>query len=153
MFLQLPSLTFPLMLYIEEGRSVSWFTPQNFIAPKLPLVPPPLPPHFLMLFYQPRLWHIMYEITPSCTFIQLGAKEWANLSEKERQARLIKLRLQERKLRQEGKFDEASALLGDAAKNQAALAALMGKTRKSQEEQMRERLERRRQRMASGEKL
>ncbi|KAJ8047726.1 hypothetical protein HOLleu_06793 [Holothuria leucospilota] len=81
---------------------------------------------------------------------QVGAKEWATLSEKERQAKLIKLRLQERKLRQEGQYDKAAALLGDAAKNQAVLAALMGKSKKSQEEQMRERLEKRRQRMAAG---
>ena len=39
---------------------------------------------------------------------QMGEKEWAALSEKERQARLVKLKLQERKLREEGKLDEAS---------------------------------------------
>ena len=39
---------------------------------------------------------------------QMGEAEWAALSERERQAKLLKLRLQERKLRQEGKIDEAS---------------------------------------------
>ena len=39
---------------------------------------------------------------------QMGAAEWAALSERERQAKLLKLKLQERKLRQEGKMDEAS---------------------------------------------
>ena len=39
---------------------------------------------------------------------QMGAAEWAALSERERQAKLLKLKLQERKLRQEGKIDEAS---------------------------------------------
>ena len=39
---------------------------------------------------------------------QVGAAEWASLSERERQAKLLKLKLQERKLRQEGKLDEAS---------------------------------------------
>lgn len=39
---------------------------------------------------------------------QMGASEWAALSERERQAKLLKLKLQERKLRLEGKLDEAS---------------------------------------------
>ena len=39
---------------------------------------------------------------------QMGASEWAALSERERQAKLLKLKLQERRLRQEGKLDEAS---------------------------------------------
>lgn len=39
---------------------------------------------------------------------QMGDAEWAALSERERQAKLLKLKLQERKLRQEGKLDEAS---------------------------------------------
>lgn len=39
---------------------------------------------------------------------QMGDAEWATLSERERQAKLLKLKLQERRLRQEGKLDEAS---------------------------------------------
>ena len=39
---------------------------------------------------------------------QMGDAQWATLSERERQAKLLKLKLQERKLRQEGKLDEAS---------------------------------------------
>lgn len=39
---------------------------------------------------------------------QVGDAQWAALSERERQAKLLKLKLQERKLRQEGKLDEAS---------------------------------------------
>ena len=42
---------------------------------------------------------------------QMGDAEWAALSERERQAKLLKLKLQERKLRQEGKLDEASRLV------------------------------------------
>ena len=38
----------------------------------------------------------------------LGAAEWGRLSERERQAKIMKIRLQEKKLRQEGKFDEAN---------------------------------------------
>lgn len=39
---------------------------------------------------------------------QMGDAEWTALSERERQAKLLKLKLQERRLRQEGKLDEAS---------------------------------------------
>ena len=39
---------------------------------------------------------------------QMRDAEWATLSERERQAKLLKLKLQERRLRQEGKLDEAS---------------------------------------------
>ena len=48
---------------------------------------------------------------------QMSDAEWAMLSEQERQARLTKLKLMERMLRKEGKYDEAAALLGDALKN------------------------------------
>ena len=83
----------------------------------------------------------------------MGEADWAKLSEKERQARLIKLKLQERKLRQEGKYDEVAALLGDAAKSQQALELLLGDTKKAQEEKMRERLARRKERLAQGKCL
>ena len=49
---------------------------------------------------------------------QVGEADWARLSERERQAKLMKLKLQERKLRQEGKYDEASALLSQGIKDQ-----------------------------------
>ncbi|XP_038068700.1 trichohyalin-like isoform X2 [Patiria miniata] len=81
---------------------------------------------------------------------QIGEAEWAQLSEKERQVRLIKLRLEERRLRQAGKYDEAAALMGDAIASQHALELLLGDTKKQQEEKMKERLEKRRQRMAQG---
>ena len=80
----------------------------------------------------------------------MGEGEWARLSEKERQLRLMKLKLEERRLRQEGKFDEAAALLGDAIKSQGALESLLGENKKAQEEKLRQRLERRKQRLAQG---
>ena len=43
---------------------------------------------------------------------QAGEAEWAALTEKERQRRLVRLRLEERRLRREGKYDTATALLG-----------------------------------------
>ncbi|XP_071784125.1 uncharacterized protein [Asterias amurensis] len=81
---------------------------------------------------------------------QIGEAEWARLSEKERQVRLIKLRLEERRLRKDGKYDEAAALLGDAIASQNALELLLGDTKKQQEEKLKERLEKRKQRMAQG---
>ena len=56
---------------------------------------------------------------------QMGAAEWVHLSEQERQARLAKLKLQERRLRQQGRFDDAAALLGEGLKNAEALQVLM----------------------------
>ena len=49
---------------------------------------------------------------------QMGHKEWAKLSERERQSRLVKLKLKERKLREEGRYDEAAALLGELSLQQ-----------------------------------
>ena len=42
----------------------------------------------------------------------MGEKEWERLSEQERQRKMIELRLKEKKLRKEGRFDEAAALMG-----------------------------------------
>lgn len=56
---------------------------------------------------------------------QMGAAEWARLSEQERQTRLAKLKLQERRLRQQGRFDDAAALLGEGLKNAETLQVLL----------------------------
>ena len=48
---------------------------------------------------------------------QMGEAEWAKLSAQEAQARLTRIKLMERRLRRDGQFDEAAALLGDAMKN------------------------------------
>lgn len=48
---------------------------------------------------------------------QYSQAEWDKLSEQERQNRLAKLKLLEKKLRHEGKFDELAKLLGDAAQD------------------------------------
>jgi hypothetical protein len=72
------------------------------------------------------------------------------MSEKERQRRLMELKLKERQLRRDGKFDELSTLLGDALNNEATLRRLMGEDRDEYERKLRERLERRKQRLAEG---
>lgn len=43
---------------------------------------------------------------------QLGESEWQRLSELERQKKMMELKLKERQLRREGKFDEISQILG-----------------------------------------
>lgn len=80
----------------------------------------------------------------------MSASEWAKLSEAERQQKKMQLRLKERQLRREGKYDEADALMGDAIKNQAALEILMESSRKRQAQRLREQLELRKKRMAAG---
>ena len=47
---------------------------------------------------------------------QFGEAEWRKMSEGQRQRHLVKLRMEERRLRQEGKFDQAAKLLGDSVK-------------------------------------
>ena len=47
---------------------------------------------------------------------EIGQKEWNDLSEEERQRRLIQKKLEERRLRQEGKLDQLGRILGQAAK-------------------------------------
>ncbi|RMX39987.1 hypothetical protein pdam_00022972 [Pocillopora damicornis] len=81
---------------------------------------------------------------------QMGAAEWAHLSERERQARLAKLKLQERRLRQQGRFDDAAALLGEGLKNAETLQALLGENRQRYLERLKERLERRQKRLEEG---
>ncbi|XP_070192500.1 trichohyalin-like isoform X3 [Littorina saxatilis] len=81
---------------------------------------------------------------------QIGEKNWQNMSEKERQRRLMELKLKERQLRREGKFDELAALLGDALNNEATLKKLIGENREEYERKLKERLEKRRQRLAEG---
>jgi hypothetical protein len=49
---------------------------------------------------------------------QAGDVEWNQLSEKERQARLIKLKMEEKRLRQEGRMNEASELIAGLLENE-----------------------------------
>lgn len=49
---------------------------------------------------------------------QVGEEEWRRLSEQERQKRLAEMKLKERRLRQEGRMDEAAGLLGGLAETE-----------------------------------
>ena len=50
---------------------------------------------------------------------QVGEAEWQQMSERKRQMNLVKLRLEEKKLRTEGRYDEAALLLGQLVDNEA----------------------------------
>ncbi|XP_070559138.1 trichohyalin-like isoform X2 [Ptychodera flava] len=82
--------------------------------------------------------------------MEMGEAEWNNLTEKERQAKIFKLKIEERRLREEGKYEEAAKLLGDVIKTQSALESLMGDNRAEYEQKLKERLEKRKQRLAEG---
>jgi len=84
---------------------------------------------------------------------QMSDAEWAVLSEQERQAKLTKLKLMERRLRKEGKYDEAAALLGDAVKNSDLLQSLMGESRERYQAKLQERLKNRKKRIQDGEDI
>ena len=47
---------------------------------------------------------------------EFGESAWRSMSEQERQRLLMKKKLEERRLRREGKMDELSRLLGDSEK-------------------------------------
>ena len=59
----------------------------------------------------------------------LGAAEWAAMSEKERQAELLRRRLEQKRLMREGKLEEAAKLLGEGFAADANLKKLMGQNR------------------------
>lgn len=59
----------------------------------------------------------------------VGDAEWAQLSEQERQKRLVKLKLEERRLRKEGQLDELHRLLGEGFEMDANLRKLMGENK------------------------
>ncbi|KAL4226590.1 hypothetical protein ACF0H5_014574 [Mactra antiquata] len=71
-----------------------------------------------------------------------GEAEWNRLTEKERQKKLIELKLKERQLRREGKMDEIADIIGSHLENEKLLDGLFVETEREQ----RERLEARRAR-------
>eukprot|EP00794_Sanderia_malayensis_P006079 gene6079-6782_t len=84
---------------------------------------------------------------------QMSEAEWAKLSEQERQAKLMKLKLMERRLRRDGKFEEAAAILGDGFKNADKIQSLLGESRQRYQDKLQERLKARKKRIADGEEV
>lgn len=58
-----------------------------------------------------------------------GDAQWATLSEQERQKKLVKLKLEERRMRKEGQMDELQRLLGEGFEMDANLRKLMGENK------------------------
>ena len=58
-----------------------------------------------------------------------GEDEWKRLSEKERQLRLMKLKLEAKRLRRENKLDELAKLLGEGFAADVSLRKLLGENR------------------------
>ncbi|KAJ8301441.1 hypothetical protein KUTeg_020428 [Tegillarca granosa] len=81
---------------------------------------------------------------------QLGESEWNRLSDLERQKKLTELKLKEKQLRREGRLDELAEILGDALQYDETLKKLLGDSKEEQERKLRERLARRKQRLAQG---
>ncbi|GFS04522.1 trichohyalin-like, partial [Elysia marginata] len=81
---------------------------------------------------------------------QMGEAEWNRLSSLEKQRQLIQLKLKEQRLRREGKYDEAAALLGELRSNDNNIKMLLEEARALHDQKFRERLERRRARLAQG---
>lgn len=83
-------------------------------------------------------------------FYQLGEIEWNRLSEKERQRKIFQLKMKERQLRKAGKTEEANALLAELLKDQEHLKQLFGDSVQDQRDKLKERLRRRKERLAQG---
>ena len=79
-----------------------------------------------------------------------GEDEWHRLSERERQLRLMKMKLEAKRLQRENKLDELARLLGDGFAADVNLRKLLGENREKYEQQLRDRLARRRERLAKG---
>ena len=68
-----------------------------------------------------NLWRAVYIY---CMFVlqalmkEHGDRQWNMLSEKERQRKLIQLKMKERRLRKEGKMDEIAELIGKHLENE-----------------------------------
>ena len=84
-----------------------------------------------------------------CT-LQMGEAEWYRLSEAERQKRLMELKLKERMLRQQGRHDDAADLIQQHLRDSETLRQLIGDEKEEYERRLRERLERKRRRIAEG---
>ena len=59
----------------------------------------------------------------------LGEDEWKRLSERERQLRLMKLKLEAKRLRRDDKLDELAKLLGEGFAADVNLKKLLGENR------------------------
>ncbi|XP_047146715.1 trichohyalin isoform X1 [Hydra vulgaris] len=94
---------------------------------------------------------LMDKLTLEALQKQMGNAAWLQLSEKERQAKMMRLRLQQKQLLKDGKFDEAARLLGDGFQVETNIQILMDENKKKQNDILQKRLEQYRQKLAKGE--
>ena len=78
-------------------------------------------------------------------FVNIGNAQWQKLSEQERQLRLMKLKQQERKLRQENRYDELANILELNAVAESNLQGLLVDNKMKHEQRLQERLKKRKQ--------
>ncbi|ESO89984.1 hypothetical protein LOTGIDRAFT_164683 [Lottia gigantea] len=81
---------------------------------------------------------------------QYGELDWSKITDAERQKKVFEMKLKERRLRKEGKIDEVNKLIGESLKHQEALTKLMGDNKADADRKLRERLEKRKQRIQEG---
>ncbi|XP_060592636.1 LOW QUALITY PROTEIN: trichohyalin-like, partial [Ruditapes philippinarum] len=74
-----------------------------------------------------------------------GEAEWNRMSEKQRQKKLIDLKIKERQLRREGKMDEIANIIGSYLENEKLLDDFIVETEQQQRERLEARLKRRKQ--------
>ncbi|KAK3102592.1 hypothetical protein FSP39_012464 [Pinctada imbricata] len=77
---------------------------------------------------------------------EMGEAEWDKLSDKEKQEKLVELKMKEKKLRQEGKDDEAAALFEKLLENDQVIGQILGDEGKDEEQSAEER-ERRKEKL------
>merc|ERR1712154_608430 len=82
---------------------------------------------------------------------QMGETDWNRLSELERQKKLVQLKIDEKRLRKEGKLDEVAALLGQFLDESEEMKRLLGETEEDQKKRLQEKLELRRRLKAERE--
>ena len=75
---------------------------------------------------------------------KFGEGEWDRMTSQEKQKHLVEMKLAERKLRAEGRNDEANALFGDALHDDGVLEQL-GVARSEQRREREDQLQRRRE--------
>ena len=66
----------------------------------------------LLIYLCVFLIYFLHTILNGLFVLQIGENNWNNMSERERQRRLMELKLKERQLRRDGKYDELATLLG-----------------------------------------
>ena len=85
--------------------------------------------------------------------LKVGEVEWAAMSAEEKQARLTKLRANEKKMLRDGCIDQIGCLLGDPVSFVVDMNSLLGPDQKQYDVIMKEKISQRRRKLAAGQRL